>query len=114
MITRKDQVNLSATEWDNLIDAINKMHGVQAKAPAYRVFVNVHVRAMDMQDLEAMMWNVHTMGASMPGTNFLAWHRRLLVKFEKRLRKIHADIALPYWDTVTDQEIPARLNSSVS
>src|SRR6266536_3356358 len=101
MISRKNQANLTAAEWNDFIDAINQTHGTTASAPAYREFVNVHVRAMDMQDLDAMMWAVHTMGTTMPGRNFLAWHRRLLARFEKRLRKVHSSIALPSWDTVS-------------
>ena len=111
MITRKNQSDLTSSEWDDLIDAINQTHGTGAAAPAYRAFVNVHVRAMDMQDQEAMTWAVHSMGPMMPGTNFLAWHRRLLLKFEQRLRKVHSTIALPYWDPIASPVIPARLTS---
>lgn len=71
--------------------------------------MNVHVRAMDMQDHDAMTWGVHSMGPMMPGRNFLAWHRRLLTRFEKRLKKVHSGIALPYWDTVSAPNIPQRL-----
>ncbi len=109
MITRKNQANLTAAEWNDFIDAVNQTHGTTAGAPAYREFVNVHVRAMEMQDMEAMAWAVHTMGPMMPGRNFLAWHRRLLARFEQRLRQVHSNIALPYWDTVSSPSIPAPL-----
>ena len=57
-----------------------------------------------------MLWGVHTMGQMMPGANFLAWHRRLLLRFEHRLQKVHAGLAIPYWDAVTARAIPARLS----
>ena len=34
MVTRKNQKDLTAAEWDKLIDAINQTHGVGAAAPA--------------------------------------------------------------------------------
>lgn len=108
---RKNQSALTRQEWADLIDAINKLHGVQAAAPAYRAFVKVHVQAMTMGST-GMSWRVHTMGPSMPGVNFLAWHRRLILRFEQRLQKVHPAIALPYWDAVTDRQLPAALSDS--
>ena len=73
MTSRKNQKNMSSTEWSILIDCINKTHGVTAKAPRYRDFVKVHVHAMSSV---GMSWHVHTMsGMGMVGTNFLSWHR---------------------------------------
>src|SRR5512135_1715188 len=109
MITRKNQQDLTTKEWDDAIDAINKTHGVKAASPAYRDFVKLHTRAMNVQDAQGMSWAVHTMGPMMPGTNFLAWHRRLLRQFEKRLQRVHATVAIPYRDAVASQSIPKRL-----
>ncbi len=102
-IQRPNQKNLSAKDWDNFIKGINSMHGIGTQAPAYRDFVNVHVDAMSMVGVS---WGVHTMpGMGMVGVNFLSWHRQFLFAFEKRL-----GIPLPYWDWISDPEIPPALN----
>lgn len=110
MTFRKNQAALTTQQWADFIDAINQTHGVTATAPRYRDFVKVHMRAMDANDPDGMSWNVHTMGRNMPGTNFFAWHRQLILRFEKRLQKVHATITLPYWDAVNDRELPQALN----
>ena len=94
-----------------LLDAVNKTHGIGVAAPTYRDFVRVHVRAMTMSDPEGMSWGVHTM-PGMSGRNFLAWHRWFVRQMEKRLRKVHASIVIPYWDAITDRAIPAALTKS--
>jgi tyrosinase len=100
---RPNQKDLSESDWDEFIDAINSMHGTGARMPAYREFVSLHVDAMDMG---GMSWGVHTMPSmGMVGINFLAWHRQFLHAFEKRL-----EIPLPYWDWIEDPQIPPRLN----
>lgn len=110
MIERINQKDPSY-DWGKLIAAIDKMHGMQAAKPAYRDFVKVHVDAMSEA---GMSWNVHTMnmgGMVMHGTNFLSWHRWFISQFEKRLRKVDPTITLPYWDAITDREIPAALQN---
>ncbi len=106
IIKRPNQRDLTVSEWKDFINKINLMHGVDAKAPAYREFVNLHVDAMSMA---GMSWGVHTMGAGMRGRNFLAWHRQFLLAFEKRL-----GISLPYWDWIADPDIPTHLNNKVN
>jgi tyrosinase len=106
---RKNQNQLSAAEWQALIGVMGQIHGVGEAAPRYSDFVKLHVRAMDMNDHEAMTWHVHTMGKTMPGTNFLSWHRYLLVRMERRLQQINTNIALPYWDATADRTIPAPM-----
>lgn len=101
-IKRPNQQDLSDSDWDGFINAINSMHGVRARAPAYRAFVSLHVEAMSMS---GMSWGVHTMPSmGMVGTNFLAWHRQFLYSFEKRL-----GIPIPYWNWIDDPDIPVRL-----
>ncbi|PYV09693.1 MAG: hypothetical protein DMG07_22580 [Acidobacteria bacterium] len=112
MILRRDQKNLTNAEWNDLIDAINKTHGVGAPAPRYRDFVRVHVRAMDMSDPAGMSWGVHSMGPMMRGRNFLAWHRHFVRRLEKRLRRVHPTIAIPYWDAINDRQLPPRLTGA--
>jgi tyrosinase len=111
MGVRKNQKNLTKAEWNALIAAIDAMHGTAAAAPAYRKFVSLHVSAMSMSH---MSWQVHTMqmpdGTFMRGTFFLAWHRRFLKLFEERLQKANAAVTVPYWDSITDRQIPAALN----
>ena len=110
MVTvRKNQGHLSASEQKRFIRAINQLHGTSASAPAYRAFVAVHARAMSMA---GMSWQVHTMSVGMPGTNFLAWHRHFLVRFEQRLQQVDPAVSIPYWDWITDPAIPAFLNHS--
>src|ERR671931_2339977 len=100
---RPNQKNLSSTDWDDLIEAINSMHGIGTASPAYRDFVRLHSDAMSMG---GMSWRVHTMhNMGMIGVNFLAWHRKFILAFEKRL-----GLPLPYWNWITDAQIPPRLN----
>jgi hypothetical protein len=103
---RKNQKSLSAQEWQDFIAAINEMHALTGPRPGYQEFVNVHVAAMDPANMD---WEVHTMGANMPGTNFLAWHRKLLSLFEERLRQSNPGVTVPYWDWRNDRGIPAPL-----
>jgi tyrosinase len=105
---RKKHSNLTAAEWQAFVNSVNALHGVQAAAPAYRDFVKVHSTAMSMQ---GMSWAVHTMGPTMPGRNFLAWHRWFLRQFEKRLQKLDPNVFVPYWDWIADPQIPAALSS---
>lgn len=103
IIKRPNQKDLADDEWNDFINAINSMHGVGAKSPAYRDFVRLHADAMSMG---GMSWGVHTMPSmGMVGVNFLAWHRQFIYAFEKRL-----GIPLPYWNWIEDPEIPTRLN----
>jgi tyrosinase len=112
MRSRKNQKDMTAAEWSTFIDAVNRTHGVGAKAPAYRDFVAVHARAMNMADAVGMSWGVHSMGAMMPGRNFLAWHRRFVLQMESRLRKVHASLTMPYWNAIEDRAIPAPLDKA--
>ncbi len=107
---RKDQSKLTAAEWAKFIDAVDQLHGVGAKRPAYREFVKLHTDAMTTA--AGMMWEVHTMPSmNMVGRNFLAWHRRYVRSFELRLQQVHADVTVPYWDWTKDRRIPAALSA---
>ncbi len=104
---RKDQANLSESEWDRFIVALGRLHGTGIPAPKYRDFLRVHVEAMDHA---GMGWGVHTM-MGVDGRNFLAWHRQYLLRFEQRLRQVDSSVALPYWDWIADRSIPSRLDT---
>lgn len=107
---RRNQRSLSQGDWAGLLAAIDGMHGVKAKAPAYRAFVNLHVQAMSMTHMST--WGVHYMGGPMSdGRNFLAWHRRYLRQFELRLQRERPGATLPYWDWVTDRTLPGPLST---
>jgi len=109
MGVRKNQKQLSTAEWHTLLGAMGQIHSVGTPPPRYADFVKVHVRAMDMNDHAAMAWHVHTMSKTMPGTNFLAWHRYLLVRMERRLQQIDPAVVVPYWDATVDRTIPAAM-----
>jgi tyrosinase len=112
MTTRLNQ-NDPAFNWSKFVDAVDQIHGVGQQLPRYRDFVMVHVNAMSSV---GMSWNVHSMqmpnGMNMKGTNFLAWHRWLLHQFEQRLQKVDASVSIPYWNAVTDPQIPAALSDA--
>jgi hypothetical protein len=55
---RRNQHDLGNKQQAAFADAVNKLHGTAAAAPAYRAFVQVHVDAMSMA---GMSWEVHTM-----------------------------------------------------
>jgi tyrosinase len=105
---RKKHSSLPAAQWQAFISAVNALHGVQAAAPAYRDFVKFHAKAMSMQ---GMSWTVHTMDPTMPGTNFLEWHRWFLRQFEKRLQQVDANVFVPYWDWIANPQLPAALSA---
>jgi hypothetical protein len=107
---RKSTSAMQPAEWDQLIDAINQLHGTNAAQPAYRTFVKVHTRAMT--NAEAMAnWRVHTMqDMGVRGVNFLAWHRQFLIRFEQRLQQVHPSVFIPYWDWIAHPAPPVRIS----
>lgn len=106
---RKNQAALSNQEWAAFIAALTKLRGIGNPKPRYGAFVDVHVRAMSMG---GMNWGVHTMPRmGMVGRNFLAWHRRYILRFEQQLQKVDPNVSLPYWDPIGSPAIPAPLNT---
>ena len=107
---RKNQRTLTASEWSTFVHAIRALHDAQTPFPRWQHFVDIHAQAMDTP--EGMAWGVHTMampGMTMPGFNFLPWHREFLWRLENRLRDIAPGVTLPYWDWTSDRAIPAAL-----
>jgi hypothetical protein len=104
---RKSTSAMRRAEWNQLIDAINQLHGTGAARPAYRDFVKVHVRSMSIPSM--VEWRVHSM-QGMIGVNFLAWHRQMLIRFEQRLQQVHASVFLPYWDWIANPAPPPRIS----
>lgn len=109
MTSRKNQKNMSEIEWQVFINAINKIHIDKLPKSTYREFVEVHENAMKMSN---MSWGVHTqIGHNMKGTNFLSWHRWFLLLLEKKLQTYNPNVFIPYWDSITNLDIPEPLAS---
>lgn len=106
-VARKNQAQLSVDEWERLIGAVDAIQKRGATRPNYKDFLQVHIDAMEGPGMHA--WGVHSM-AGMEGRNFLAWHRWYLLQFERRLREESPDLAIPYWDWISDPRIPAAIN----
>jgi hypothetical protein len=49
----RNQRTLSQGDWTGPLAAIDAMHGIKAKAPAYRAFVNLNVQAMSMSHMSS-------------------------------------------------------------
>lgn len=106
---RKNQAALTRDEWSAFVDALEAVNGFGSADPAYPRFVRVHVNAMSPV---GMSWAVHTMnhmGHTMVGRNFLPWHRQFLLAFERRLQRADPSVSIPYWNTLTQPRVPARL-----
>lgn len=101
---RKNQKNLTPTEWQRFIHAIEALAASGMPSPTYQEFVQIHIDAMDTP--AGHMWGAHG------GANFLSWHREYLAKIEARLIAINPLVTIPYWDWVTDRTaIPAALTN---
>jgi tyrosinase len=104
---RKNQRDLSVTEWARFIHAIEAVAGPGATAPSYADFVDLHDTAMST--MAGMMWGAHTMSGH-DGRNFLTWHREYVAKLEARLRLMNPLVTIPYWNWVEDRAIPGALS----
>jgi tyrosinase len=49
---------------------------------------------------------MHSMNGPVGTQRFLPWHRDYLLKFEAELRIIDSSLYVPYWDWITDREVP--------
>jgi tyrosinase len=107
---RKNQKDMTPTEWATFIDAVEAIASAGAQSPTYQEFVHIHHRAMDMNDHQAMSWGVHTMHGH-PGVNFLAWHREYVAKLEARLILVNPLITMPYWNWLEDRAVPQALTN---
>jgi len=105
---RKNQKDITPTEWARFIHAIEALAEAGIPGPTYADFVSIHDQAMTTA--AGMMWGAHTMGGS-DGRNFLTWHREYLAKLEARLRLINPLVTIPYWNWVEDRSIPAAIST---
>jgi hypothetical protein len=105
---RKNQTLLEDSEWQAFVEALATIASDTADAPSWGDIVQVHLDAMGTVGMD---WGVHHMGMGMvgEGRNFLAWHRRYLLRMEDRLRDLDPTITIPYWNWANDQSLPAPL-----
>ncbi|CUS38558.1 putative Tyrosinase [Candidatus Nitrospira nitrosa] len=105
MKARKNQANLTATEWENFICAFRNLKegflkGVEK--PSLDDFADEHAIAFkDGGNGKLHEWEAHTHGDH-TGRKFLAWHRVFLNEFEKRLQREVPDVTIPYWNAFKD------------
>ena len=92
VLQRRNVTSLSTLERQQFINTLMTMKksasSYDSSTNAYDYFVNIHVEAFSDHK------NAH-MSAS-----FLPWHREMLMRFEKEMRKASGDnsMTLPYWD----------------
>jgi tyrosinase len=101
---RKNQKNLTATEWARFIHAIESLAAPSVPSPTWHDFVEIHRQAMDTP--MGMMWGAHG------NTNFLTWHREYVAKMEAALVAMNPLVTIPYWDWVNDRAIPPQLTNA--
>lgn len=49
---------------------------------------------------------MHSMSGPVGTQRFLPWHRIYLLKFEAELKIIDSSLHIPYWDWITDRDVP--------
>lgn len=92
---RRDVTTLTAAERQQFIDTLYAMKRATSSydpsTNAYDYFVKLHVAAMPEN---APMTNAHE------SSSFLPWHREMLMRFEKEMRKSsgNAQMSLPFWN----------------
>lgn len=105
-IGRKNQKDMTTTEWQNFKDAIERLKSAPTSnsSPNYQQFVDCHINAMTTH--EGHNWGAHG------GLNFLTWHRAYLKNFEARLREFNQSAFIPYWNWAVDRAIPTQLSNA--
>ena len=110
---RKNAKDLTAAEWKQFKDTITLMIAEADQGSGinrYEDWSSLHETAAGAENNN---WKVHqTMGgASFTISNFLAWHRIYLCKFEDEFIA-KGGIPLPYWDWYSDSGIPSEIDLS--
>ena len=100
---RKNQKNLTLTEWKRFICAVESLADTNMVLPDFQDFIQIHVDAMTTP--AGIGWGAHN------ALNFLTWHREYLAKFEARLMTINPLVTIPYWNWIEDRAIPTELNN---
>ena len=91
-LVRRDVTTLNAAERQQFIDTLYAMKRAASnynfRTNAYDYFVNLHMAAFNGSS------NAHM------GAGFLPWHREMMLRFEKEMRRVSGNpsLTLPYWD----------------
>lgn len=97
-VVRKDEQHLTAQERQVFISAIQEA----VQSGIYSQFVGIHANMMHRQ---------HTMMGPIGTQRFLPWHRDFVFKVELALRVFEPAFFVPYWDWLTDRQIPTWLQA---
>uniref|UniRef100_A0A914VHX8 Tyrosinase copper-binding domain-containing protein n=1 Tax=Plectus sambesii TaxID=2011161 RepID=A0A914VHX8_9BILA len=91
---RKEYRRMTDDERNRFHSALNQMK----QNGEYHNFARIHAQTSDS-------------GGAHSGPAFLPWHREVTKRFEIALRMIDPEVALPYWDSVLDQNLPDARDS---
>jgi tyrosinase len=104
MSLRKNQKSLSTSEKQKFVAAVlalkqkpSRLHPDHSDFGRYDDFVEVHLNAM----MPPMM-SPPQPGWAHQSCVFTAWHRALLLEFEKELQTVDESVTIPYWDWTQD------------
>ncbi|SFM73389.1 tyrosinase family protein [Nitrosomonas communis] len=62
-----------------------------------------HVKSTGFIDEFARIHAEHFFMGIHRSSQFLPWHREMLLRFERELQKFHSEITIPYWDSTVDR-----------
>jgi tyrosinase len=114
LIIRKNQSALSDKEWNTLICAIKELKKDKGSRN-WDYFTGLHRQYMDHEDagdhvlphLNGEDLHIHS------SFYWLAWHRKVVLEFEERLRDYEPGVSIPYWNWVNFREIPDELGKKL-
>jgi tyrosinase len=101
MTIRKSQSDLSDSGWDTLVCAMKEFKKRNEKKHGnnrWDAYIDWHKDHSD---------HIHGL------PEFLPWHRKFILEFEKDLQSIERSTALPYWDWAADPEIPEAFHKKL-
>lgn len=90
---RKNHLSLNQAERKRFVDAVLELK----RKGVYDELVKHHRQAMPPMGGAVMRKMAHR------NPWFLPWHRQVLLRFERELRKVDARVNLPYWDWLDDR-----------
>jgi tyrosinase len=82
---RKNYRNLTNVERDRFVQALH------------------HVKSTGVVDQFAEIHERHNGHSIHRSSQFLPWHREMVLRFERALQEHHADVTIPYWDSTVDR-----------
>lgn len=114
LTVRKNVVDLSAQEKQDLVDAIYTLKHTTpegSKISIYDQFVAVHIGAMSQIHQHEMPQGSQSFDAAHGNSSFLPWHREYIRRFELALQSVNPDVTLPYWDWTDPEAIDVIFQS---